>query len=765
MPLDAVDARERRRSLEDKGETMQYLNRSRWSALWGACFLFVWTGCEADAPTGPVFDASTDGQAGDSGPDVDAGGCASGQLCGPLKVCCRQGDTCQEFNGEFLCLPECESQKWCGVDLRDCCGEQEMCWGYECVVAGPQCSMPDECAPDEICDPALGRCMPKIGDCEAQPVPGEFAPVVEWHWDGLATNSAIRNVMMTPAVADMDGDGVPEVVFVAFSSSYDAALVVVSGATGQQSAAVENGGPSISAHVAVGNLDADAALEVVVGRYDPPGVTAFEFTGAALALEWEADTGSLGSDSFAAMGPSLADLDGDGQAEVICGFVVIDGATGTVLADGGGGAGHDPYRDWLTAVADLDEDGQPEIVSGNRAVTYTGSGLVDLWHNSAVVDGNMAVGALYTPGTASVVTVAECAVSVLDGPTGNVLLPAVSLPGQNTNCQGGPPTVADFDGDTFAEIGVAGRSAYTVFDLECVGPNQPTGCQDQYIRWSVATQDESSSITGSSVFDFEGDGRAEVVYNDECYLRVFDGATGAVRLEVANSSRTAGEYPVIADVDSDGNAEILVVANSYMHTSGDTQCDYPAGTEPRAGVYLYGDSTDRWVGTRSIWNQHTYHVTNVEEDGTLPAVEPRHWDQPQLNVFRQNIQPSTQFDAPDLVLAALEMGASACPQEIALVVRLANAGAVSVEAGLSVAFYRGEGAQKELIGTVATAEPLLPGEIRILAYPYAIPEPDQGEILTYTVVVDDDGTGQGANTECDEENNTMVADFLCSTVD
>jgi hypothetical protein len=49
------------------------------------------------------------------------------------------------------------------------------------------------------------------------------------------------------------------------------------------------------------------------------------------------------------------------------------------------------------------------------------------------------------------------------------------------------------------------------------------------VVWQVQNHDLSSSVTGSSVFDFEGDGKAEVIYADECFLWVFDGQTGAVR--------------------------------------------------------------------------------------------------------------------------------------------------------------------------------------------------------------------------------------------
>ncbi|MEZ4272531.1 MAG: hypothetical protein R3C68_14215 [Myxococcota bacterium] len=42
------------------------------------------------------------------------------------------------------------------------------------------------------------------------------------------------------------------------------------------------------------------------------------------------------------------------------------------------------------------------------------------------------------------------------------------------------------------------------------------------------TRDGSSKQTGTSVFDFQGDGRAEVLYGDECFFRVYNGQTGEV---------------------------------------------------------------------------------------------------------------------------------------------------------------------------------------------------------------------------------------------
>ena len=55
---------------------------------------------------------------------------------------------------------------------------------------------------------------------------------------------------------------------------------------------------------------------------------------------------------------------------------------------------------------------------------------------------------------------------------------------------------------------------------------------------------------------------AEVLYNDECFFRVYDGRDGTVLYERANSSRTGTEFPLVVDVDGDNNSEIVVPSNS-----------------------------------------------------------------------------------------------------------------------------------------------------------------------------------------------------------
>ena len=255
--------------------------------------------------------------------------------------------------------------------------------------------------------------------------------------------------------------------------------------------------------------------------------------------------------------------------------------------------------------------------------------------------------------------------------------------------------------------------------------------------WLRPTQDCSSAQTGSSVFDFDGDGQAEVVYADETTMHVYAGATGEPLFETCSTNGTLWEYPLVADVDNDGHADIIVGSNSY---SGFT-CEDGSKT---TGIRVFGDLEGNWVRTRRVWNQHAYHVTNVEESGAIPAAEASNHEVPGLNNFRQNVQPSGQFSAPDLVVSI----APECDGEgYALRARVLNVGEAPVEAGVVVGFYRG-GTQ---LGQLATTRALYPLTFEDLEL--ALDE----EIDDDVRAVVDDGAPPHPWHECRTDNNESAA--------
>src|SRR5205823_6552079 len=163
--------------------------------------------------------------------------------------------------------------------------------------------------------------------------------------------------------------------------------------------------------------------------------------------------------------------------------------------------------------------------------------------------------------------------------------------------------------------------------------------------------------------------------SDECYLRVYDGKTGTVLFQLANSSGTASQYPIAVDVDGDHNTELVVVADDKYQISGQTPgCPGYVGDEKlRHGVFVYGDKNDKWVRTRRVWNEHSYHITNIGADGTLPSPELPSWGPAGFNDYRVSAQGSDVYNAPDLTvdLAVINAG---CPDSVTLHATVSNQG-------------------------------------------------------------------------------------------
>jgi hypothetical protein len=318
--------------------------------------------------------------------------------------------------------------------------------------------------------------------------------------------------------------------------------------------------------------------------------------------------------------------------------------------------------------------------------------------------------------------------------------------------EGGPPTVADFDGDGFAEVGAASSTAYVVFDLQCTGEPLPTECEREWVRWMVENDDCSSRATGSSVFDFEGDGSAEVVYADETTFRIFNGSDGTILYEdTTHRSNTRLEMPIVVDVDNDGKSEVVVPE--------------PNTNPDRGGIEIWEDSDNNWVRTRRIWNQHSYNVTNVTEDGQIPRVPEPNWTRSRLNNFRQNVQPGGLFDAPDFVVR--EIFRLDCDEsQFRLAVVVGNDGSLSVPPGiLTHVVVTTDDTRVFDLGTVATRDWLLPGQSEQIEVVFRVPAGPQVTGIVVLATVDDDGMGGQRYNECDDDNNASTSNpIACPSV-
>ncbi|MGC4063724.1 MAG: VCBS repeat-containing protein [Polyangiaceae bacterium] len=355
-------------------------------------------------------------------------------------------------------------------------------------------------------------------------------------------------------------------------------------------------------------------------------------------------------------------------------------------------------------------------------------------------------------GKPEVVVVANGYLLVLDSGTGKILRSqnlqdgtsaTFDCVGSSTKCvSGGSPNIDDFDGDGYPEVATAMQKFYQVVDFQApeatncpawpaaldksgappqTNPvrnpgaackadadcnagavcNEKIGsCVCLHNGWKRNTEDDSSAVTSSSVFDFNGDGAAEVVYSDECYFRVYNGTNGGVYLQVPAVNRTLVDNPVVADVDNDGNAEIVIVQNNAALQCGTDNLDkWPTGSGTVAktalpnGIEVFGDSSDAWVAARRVWNEHAYHVTNVLESGRIPAHEPeswKPWNGRFYNTYRS--QPRNYDVAPDLTPTGVQVFSPnvACGKlsdEIQITALVRNQGDLRVGPGVTVEFF------------------------------------------------------------------------------
>jgi hypothetical protein len=572
----------------------------------------------------------------------------------------------------------------------------------------------DEDCPDGT-QPGYGATINK--DCVNEVETGTFTPVEEWSVGSFATANSYNNVMMQPIVAsltDDDGDGdideddVPDIIVTSYAGSSWTSAGVVRAFHGDGSGEIwsqSSSGIQGSGSLAAGDIDNDGVVEIIGVTPSPHQVVALDHDGTE---KWRSATITQASTCYAAA-PALADLEGDGDVEIVVGNVVLE-HDGSVRFTGAGDS-----NGWCASFpVDLFGDGEMEIVAGD--VLYSADGAT-LW-NSTASDGYPAVADFDLDGVPEIVISNSTGVSLLNALTGNVLWSASSA-GQ------GPPTVADYDGDGYPEVGVAGTSTYTVLDT------------DGSRLWQNATTDASSGRTGSSVFDFEGDGVAEVIYADEYTVWVFSGVDGSVKLqETDHTSWTWIEYAVVADVDGDNQAEIVAPHGSI---GGST-----AGAV--YGLTVIGDADGSWQPGRKIWNQHAYSITNVDDDGGIPRSPDLNWLS--FNNFRSgDLTAGGGVDAPD-ALAEGEVCEVDCDEGLLVVwVHPGNIGADDSVAGGTLGLYVETGAGRTLAAS-ETLGALAVGEFQE-AVRFEVVGWDPAEVVALEVEV------STVEPECDPTNNTL----------
>ena len=349
------------------------------------------------------------------------------------------------------------------------------------------------------------------------------------------------------------------------------------------------------------------------------------------------------------LAPGVTDLDADGYPDFVLNGSVVDRFADDVAEWSADSISH------YSTVVDLDGDGRLEMIGGDGiASTAPGAPFVE-WSGLSGLDWTMFQGAAIKAGGEILIAGTDRYVVFVAGVDGVVRW---SVPYQGSWSVTDLIALGDATGDGVPEICAIIDQRLTLFDVSGT------------VLWAAPPNPLDAG--GCAMADLDADGTYEVIQWGTGGLQIRAGANGRVlasREDIHTSFTWNG--PVIADVDGDGGAEI-VVSGAYNTDDWYTQ----------NRLFVLGPAKGRWARTRPVWNQWAYDVTSVRDDGTIVSFPFPPWAT--YNAFRA--QPAHDGAYPDLVIAATDACATTCGDAglIRIAVQVSNVGSVEAPAGAVV---------------------------------------------------------------------------------
>jgi hypothetical protein len=365
----------------------------------------------------------------------------------------------------------------------------------------------------------------------------------------------------------------------------------------------------------------------------------------------------------------------------------------------------------------VDRDGQLEFADAGRLFDSDGSTLWTLPWPAGVGGVSVALQADSDPEPEFLFIAAGFVVADTDGR----ILTQVEASIQNPVYS----VVADLDGDGSPEVVFVTRTfAVAAYRL------------DGTLVWE---RDDLGYVEDILAWDVDGDGASELLVSEvkgaeggEDAFKILSGAKGDVVFSTPHMVISGGR-PVVADIDNDGHAEIILAGGAYREG-------------PSPSVTIYHQVNDTWPAAGPAWPVPDYHLTNIGPAGEVPIGEPdpAPWT---YNLF--HARPAVDGQPANLTPTLVQTCSDTCEEggSVQIEVRVTNSGP--------------EDANDVLLRVTAggttvteTTLPLVGSGVMSAGVLLTIPGTtfDLGEVR---VVVDPNG----ANAECEEgDNEVVVAD-------
>ena len=393
---------------------------------------------------------------------------------------------------------------------------------------------------------------------------------VLWHFD--THDKSFGNA----AMADLDNDGKPEIVFSCYWN--DSSIYALNAENGSLLWKKNMGGCNDAAPI-IWDVDNNGVKDVILASSCNPVLTCF--AGNDGSIKWQTPFG--GTDSP----PSIADVDGDGKVDLLtgdfagylCCYNPVNGALKwKVLVDS------DAAIEASPALVDINQDGHPDIIvntwsfAGNNhdsSAIYAYNGLTHtlLWKNSMPSDfiyHGAAFGDIDEDGKPELaVTCYDKYLYVLNGENGSLKWKYAAA---DSAYVGDPPVIADLDKDGHLDILYIGGYGDVVM-LDRFGN----------LKWSYLLPAYESSFRGAALADINNDDTLDVVFScSNGILYALNGSRGNLiwskdlAADYGNTAFELEQGPLIADFNNDDTLDIFVVGG---------HAEYPAITNNYGRAY------------------------------------------------------------------------------------------------------------------------------------------------------------------------------------
>ena len=508
----------------------------------------------------------------------------------------------------------------------------------------------------------------QTSDCTYTPEAFQWGIMEKW------SSEVNVSTLLIPMVGDVDGDAVPEIICFAPSGDdyYNANTVLMFDSQTHQVihtiSLPDNVSTIDAAPYGLVKLHNGNVMFAVCTKNN--NMYGYDLTNHGTSPMWTAST------EHVAPNIGFVDFNADGYPEIYVGKRIYDAETGVMLinptnitntSSSFAHIANQSYKLSSSFATDIVGDAHPELILGNEIYS------VNITNRTGTSGNTITLAQSCTPPSGiSVDGHAQVADFNLDGYL-DVFISNKSASGSsNVGCyvwdvrnnsvsqplliptEGNGksiPLIANIDSDDNLEMVIQCRVSGNKIRAYKYNPTSRTFT----MMWDFAV-DEDSYSNGATTFDFNHDNEMEILISDQSHIKILEGTTGTTITQLSFGECTVMQYPIIADVDADGAAEITICG---QFGSGHTNSGH---------LVVFCSSTIPWAPARKVWNQYMYNVTNVNEDLSIPPyvfnnATPFTWQGTTRRPYNNFLQQATMIDqhgnpfntVPDAVMDSYEI--------------------------------------------------------------------------------------------------------------